>query len=63
MKTMDEAHRSDYAAKRELDDLRQQITGFLADPPSRLGRQTREALEQSVAQLQKDSDHVVQVWN
>jgi len=63
MKTMDEACTDDYRQKRQMDDLRHRITGFLVDPPSRLLPRTRLALEQARDQLQKQADHVVGTWN
>ena len=60
---MDEDHRRDMTDGNRMHDLRFHIAAFLANPPSRASRQTREALTLAMVALLADEDQIVAAWD
>jgi hypothetical protein len=59
---MAEAHRRDSAAQASMDGMRRQIRELVKENP-RLAPSTRAILLDAADALQKDSDHIVAVWD
>lgn len=62
--SMEESYHRDYAHKASCDALRGEIEKFLAERDDYgMGRPLRATLTEAVVQLQKQSDHIVKVWD
>ena len=56
-------HARDYAEKAEVDGLALTLELFLSRPPRRVKQDTLDDLRRAMREMQRISDHIVQVWN
>jgi hypothetical protein len=62
--TMEAAHRADYAAKSACDDARRAMSDLRVSPAwGRLNAETQAHVAALQRALERESAHVVAVWN